>query len=306
MSAAPSDLLSALGQISGVPVTAYDADGAVDLKLSGRIARRIADAGVKNVIAAGNTGEFFSLSMDEIRALTANTIETVGSAALVTAAVGRSLVEAKALADAAATDGATAVMVHYPADPFAGPPHKIDYFLALADHARLPLVAYLRSDEAPIDDLVRLAEHDNVVAVKFATPNLMRLGEVIRATRHTDTVWVCGLAEGWAPPFYAMGACGFTSGLVNVFPHISLAIHEALEKGDYAEARREIDRIVEFEKMRTLFNNGANVTVVKEALALTGLAVGKVRLPGVPELPADARARLTEIVKRLSLEVAAA
>ncbi len=305
MSSAKSDLIDALRQISGVPATAYDGDGEVDIALSGRIARRIGEAGVRNVIAAGNTGEFFSLSLDEIRRLTAGTIEAVGDTALVTAAVGRSLKEAKALADAAAEDGAAAIMSHYPADPFAGPSHKIDYFIALADHAKVPMVAYLRSDEAAVADLVRLAEHDNVVAVKFATPGLMRLGEVIRATRHCDTIWVCGLAEGWAPPFYAMGARGFTSGLVNVFPEISLAIHAALEAGDYGEARAQIDRIAEFEGLRTLFNNGANVTVVKEALALTGTPAGAVRLPGVPELPGEHQRTLREIVERLTPALAA-
>ncbi|GAB5373748.1 MAG: dihydrodipicolinate synthase family protein [Acuticoccus sp.] len=300
-----STLIDALRQISGVPATAYAADGEIDLALSGQIARRIGEAGVRNIMAAGNTGEFFSLSFDEVRRLTAGTIEAVGDAALVTAAVGRSLKEAKALADAAAEDGAAAVMSHYPADPFAGPSHKIDYFLALADHARVPMVAYLRSDEAPVADLVRLAEHDNVVAVKFATPNLMRLGEVIRATNGIDTIWVCGLAEGWAPPFYAMGARGFTSGLVNVFPEISLAIHAALEAGDYAAARSEIDRIAEFEALRTLYNNGANVTVVKEALALTGTPAGAVRLPGVPALPEAHHRTLRAVVERLSPRLAA-
>lgn len=305
MSLAPSDLTNALRQISGVPVTAYDGDGEIDLALSGRIARRIGEAGVRNVIAAGNTGEFFSLTMDEIRRLTAHTIAAVGDAAMVTAAVGRSLKEAKELASAAADDGAAAVMSHYPADPFAGPAQKVDYFLRLADHVRVPLVAYLRSDEVPVADLVRLAEHANVVAVKYAAPNLMQLGEVIRATRHCDTIWVCGLAEGWAPSFYASGARGFTSGLVNVFPEIALSIHQALEAGDYARARGEIDRIVEFEKMRTLFRNGSNVTVVKEALALTGTPVGPVRLPGVPQLPSEERRKLAEIVQRLTPALAA-
>ena len=31
-------------------------------------------------------------------------------------------------------------------------------------------------------------------------------------------VWVGGLAEVWAPPLYAVGARGFTSGLINVWP----------------------------------------------------------------------------------------
>ncbi|MDO6732825.1 dihydrodipicolinate synthase family protein [Marinovum sp. 2_MG-2023] len=156
------------------------------------------------------------------------------------------------MADASVADGAGAIMGHYPNDPFAGPTQKIEYFLRLADHVAVPVVAYLRSDEATIADLVRLSAHDNIAAVKFAAPNPLKLAEAIRSTAQHDTVWVCGLAEGWAPSFYAAGARGFTSGLVNVFPEISLAIWSALEAGDYPAAREQINRIVDFEDMRTL------------------------------------------------------
>ena len=40
-----------------------------------------------------------------------------------------------------------------------------------------------------------------------------------------------GLAETWAPPLYAVGARGFTSGLINVWPAHSVAIHAALDAG---------------------------------------------------------------------------
>ena len=109
----------------------------------------------------------------------------------------------------------------------------------------------------------------------------MLLAECLRATKGHPAVWVCGLAEGWAAPFYALGTRGFTSGLVNVDPKRSLAIWTALEAGDFAAAKRLVDAIAPFEAMRTKFNNGANVTVVKEAMMLLGRAVGPVRTPGL-------------------------
>jgi len=292
-------------QISGVPITAYSSDGTIDEKASGAIASKIARAGVKNVIAAGNTGEFFSLSLDEIHRLHSVTAHAVGSTGLVTASVGRALVEAKQMVTKAVQAGVGAVMVHWPADPFAGPSHKVDYFVAIAEHSPVPTIAYIRSDEIGLDDLVRLAEHPNVAAIKYANTNLMGLADAIRSTHHCDTVWVCGLAEGWAPPFYALGARGFTSGLVNVFPQISIAIYEALEAGNYDQARMLIDEIEGFEKMRTHYNNGSNVTVVKEAMELMGSKPGPVRLPGVTALSELEKAQLKSLVSRLtSLEVA--
>ncbi|OHV84910.1 dihydrodipicolinate synthase family protein [Rhizobium sp. LCM 4573] len=283
--------------ISGVHVTAYSKDGEIEPGLTGRIIRRIADAGVHNIVSAGNTGEFYSLRFEEVLRLQAICIAAADGKAAVTAAAGRSEREAIATAAAAKQEGADGVMVHHPLDPFAAPHCQADYFIAIAEASELPLVAYIRSDAIPVADLVRMATHPNIAGVKFASSNLMLLAECVRATEGTDAVWICGLAEGWAAPFYALGAKGFTSGLVNVDPLRSLAVWRALEAGDYAAARAEVAKIAGFEMLRTKFNNGANVTVVKEALMLRGEDVGPVRRPGLPALDAEDRDRLAQMLK---------
>jgi len=287
----------ALRGISGVHVTAYRPDGGVDPGLTGRVVARIAEAGIHNIVSGGNTGEFYALTPGEIHQVQEVAVEAAAGRALVTAAVGRSLPEAMATAREAASRGADAVMAHQPLDPFAAPSAQVDYFLAIAEAASVPLVAYVRSNDIGLADLSRLAAHENLAGIKFATPNLMLLADCIRATAPLPAIWVCGLAEGWAAPFYALGAKGFTSGLVNVVPERSLAIHAALERGSFDEARRLVAQIASFETMRTKHNNGANVTVVKEAMMLAGWPVGPVRPPGLVALdPADRR-RLEEIVE---------
>ena len=286
----------ALGGISGVHVTAYADDGSINAELTGRIVRRIARAGVHNIVSGGNTGEFFSMTYDEVLELEGIAIAAAEGKSMVTAAAGRSVKEAIATALAAKRAGADGVMVHHPNDPFAAPTAQADYFIAIAEASELPIVGYLRSDAIPVAELARIATHPNVAGVKFATTNLMLFAECVRATEGTDAVWICGLAESWAAPFYALGARGFTSGLVNIDPARSLAVWNALEAGDYAQARTLVAKIAGFEQMRTKFNNGANVTVVKEALMLRGENVGPVRLPGLPALDAADRARLKEIL----------
>ncbi len=49
---------AALGGISGVHVTPYDVDGAVDKTQLARVIDRIAMAGIHNIVSAGNTGEY--------------------------------------------------------------------------------------------------------------------------------------------------------------------------------------------------------------------------------------------------------
>lgn len=299
-------LRKALTGISGVPVTPYKGDGSIDVAKLKALIKGLAQARVHNLMAAGNTGEFFTLTMDEVREVHAATIEAADGKALVSAAVGRSLAEAKALAKDAIAAGADAIMGHHPMDPFAGPSYQAGYFLELADFSTVPVIAYVRSDSFSVADFRKLALHPNIAGIKFASPNLMLLSEVIRSTQDAPAIWVCGLAEGWAPAFYAMGARGFTSGLVNVFPERSHAIHQALEAGDYAGARALIDGIAGFEALRTKYNNGANVTVVKEALGMLGTDVGPVRVPGVVALNDEERSILRGIVDRVKAEALAA
>lgn len=297
---------SALRGISGVHVTAWKGDGEADWALTGKIVARIAQAGIHNIVSAGNTGEFYPMTTDEVVRSHAVAAEAAAGKALVTAGIGRSLREAVVTGRLAARAGCDAVMVHHPLDPFAAPQSQADYILAIAEALDIPLVAYIRSDAIGVKDLARVATHPNVAGVKFASSNMMLLAECVRATQGSSANWICGLAEGWAAPFHALGARGFTSGLVNVAPERSLAIWRALEANDYDRARRLVDEIAGFEMLRTKYGNGANVTVVKEALGLLGTNVGPVRLPGLPELNESERAELRKIVGSWGSQRAAA
>src|SRR4029079_10296319 len=133
-------------------------------------------------------------------------IEANAGRALLIASVGRAARDALAMARRAAASGADAILVHQPLDPFAAPQAQADYFIAIAEGAGIPVLAYVRSDALGVDDLMRIANHANVAGVKFATPNVMRLADCIRMSGPATARWICGLAEGWAPAFYAQGA----------------------------------------------------------------------------------------------------
>jgi 4-hydroxy-tetrahydrodipicolinate synthase len=83
----------------------------------------------------------------------------------------------------------------------------------------------------------------------------------------------------WAPYFWLAGARGFTSGLANVRPDLSLALLACLRAGDYNGAMRLWATIKPFEDLRARWNNGNNVAVVKEALAQLGYCQRAVRPP---------------------------
>ena len=93
-----------------------------------------------------------------------------------------------------------------------------------------------------------------------------------------------------------MGARGFTSGLINVWPERSLAIHAALEAGDYSGANELIAGMKAFEEIRAEEMNGTNVTGVKAALVALGRDCGPTRPPSAWPLSSAQQAKLDAFI----------
>jgi len=272
-------LRDALGGISGILVTPFDREDRLAPDRLKPIVDRAIRAGVHALVANGNTGEFYGLTMAEAEAMVHAVGEQVGSRAVLIGGVGRSVKDACALARASRSAGASALMVHQPPDPFVSPRGVVAYLERIAEAGSgLPLMLYLRNDGIGLDAIEKLCRVPGVAGVKWACPTPLRLAEAIRRC-DPEIVWVDGLAEPWAPPFFAVGARGFTSGLINVWPEHSVAIHAALEKGDYALAGKLIGVMSGFEDLRAEEMNGTNVTVVKAALQLLGEDCGATRPP---------------------------
>jgi 4-hydroxy-tetrahydrodipicolinate synthase len=273
------DIRTALTGISGILITPFDAAGDLAPDRQKPIVDRAVSAGVQMLVANGNTGEFYALTTDEAIEMVEASARHIAGRVPLLAGVGRGIRDATRLAAASAAAGATALMVHQPPDPFVAPRGIVAYLEALrAASGGLPLVLYLRNDTIGIEAIKAICAIDGVVGVKWATPNPMKLKEAIAATPD-HIVWVNGLAETWSPPLYAVGARGFTSGLINVWPERSVEIHAALEAGDFATAMRLIDEIAEFEQLRAEELAGTNVTIVKAALAALGEDCGATRAP---------------------------
>lgn len=294
------DLDAALTGISGILVTPYDEAGEIAPGRLAPILDRALGAGLHMPVVNGNTGEFYALTTDEAATMAREVVAMVAGRAPVLAGVGRGIRDACRLARASAEAGATALMVHQPPDPFVSPRGTVDYVEAIAEAGGLPMMLYLRNDAIGTRAIADLCAVPGVKGVKWATPNPMRLAEA-RSACDPSIVWVGGLAEIWAPAFYAVGARGFTSGLINVWPARSLAIHAALEAGDYAAARALIAGMTAFEDIRAEEMNGTNVTGVKAALLAQGLDCGPTRPPSAWPLTAAQQAKLDAFLEGAGL-----
>jgi 4-hydroxy-tetrahydrodipicolinate synthase len=289
--------LSALTGISGILVTPFDDSDRIAPQRLAPIIDRAVGAGVHILVSNGNTGEFYSLTLDEALNMVAATADLVAGRAPLVGGAGRSVAEACRLAAASAKAGCAAVMMHQPPDPFVSPRGTVDYARRVADAADgLPVVLYIRNDAIGPAAFAALSEIPSVVGVKWATPNPIKLAEAMAASDQR-LIWVGGLAEVWAPALCAVGARGFTSGLINVWPERSVAIHAALEAQDYATARRLIAGMRALEDVRAEEMGGANVPGVKAALALQGLDCGHARPPAAWPLSPGQTARIAAVLQ---------
>lgn len=293
-------LRTALAGISGILVTPFDSSDQIAPTRLTPIIVRCVEAGVDALTVNGNTSEFYSLSFAEAERMQAEVPSLIAGRAVVIVGVGRSVIEAVHLASRAKADGADAVMVHQPPDPFTAPRGVVEYVRRVAEAAALPVVLYLRNDAIGLPAIEALCRLPGIAGVKWATPNIMALASAIRRVG-PDVNFVCGLAEPWAPPMTAVGTRGFTSGLINIVPERSVAVRNALAAGDYPRASAEIAAIEAFEALRREENNGTNVSVVKTALSLTGLDLGPARPPAAWPLPPAATAALGDLLGGWSL-----
>jgi 4-hydroxy-tetrahydrodipicolinate synthase len=280
-----SKIVVQLEGISGIPITPFTREGNIDTTELQKVVMRITDADVELIVACGNTAEYSSLTQDEIREVTAVTVDAAGDATTLVG-VGGDVRSARGVVQHAVDVGAAGFMIHAPSHAYVSDAGLLDYYRMLAEATELPVVIYLRGRE-PSDSVMELVvSMDNVVAIKYANRDLMGFARLVeRYGEHI--VPVCGLAESWAPFFWLAGGRGFTSGLVNVAPRLSVRLLNALTAGDYSTARRLWLRIKPFEQLRERNGNALNVPAVKAAMQLRGYLQNADVRPPLSGLTAD-------------------
>jgi 4-hydroxy-tetrahydrodipicolinate synthase len=197
--------------------------------------------------------------------------------------------------------GAAAIMVHQPLNPFRSTEGWVAYHRTVAAAvAPAPVVLYVRDAAIGVAQLSELAASSpNVVGVKYAVADPLALATLTGALGER-LVWLCGLAEKWAPFAWQAGAVGFTSGLVNVADSVPLAMLDALRAGDLLATRRAWQRAAAFEDLRARRGGAASVGVVKSALVELGVIAGPAVRPPLSGIDDAEAAQLRTLLPGLA------
>ncbi|MFC5449428.1 dihydrodipicolinate synthase family protein [Paenibacillus aestuarii] len=239
--------------------------------------------GAEVIVPCGNTGEFYALTLEEAKQVTERVVGIVNQRAIVMAGIGYSVATAIELGRHAQQVGADCVMIHQPIHPYITTSGAVTYYRNVIEGLDIPSILYLKDAQVSDDILLSLAPLDKCVGVKYAINDLPRFTHTVRrvGTGH-NIAWICGTAEKWAPFFFNAGAKGFTSGLMNVHPDLSIRMLQALRDQDWPAVWKLWEDVLPFENLRAKYNAGNNVVVVKEAMEQIGLRAGVTREPVDP------------------------
>lgn len=293
-------MLKDFGQVLTAMVTPFDQAGKVDLEAAKKLAKMLVNTGSDALVVAGTTGEGPVLSTEEKTLLFRAVKEAVGDKVPVLAGAGNyDTADSVALsqgAEAAGVDGVMLVVPYYNRPSQEG---LYQHFKTIAEEINLPVLLYnvpsrtARNMEPKT--VKRLAEIENIVAIKEATGDLDQATELCRITPPEFLIYSGD--DSLTLPMLSVGG----HGVVSVASHLVGNRIKAMVTAFVAEnsmLAQEI-HLELFPLFKSLFL-ASNPVPVKTALQLQGYSVGEVKLPLVP-LTVDEKTSLSVVLREYGL-----
>ena len=288
--------MARFGRVVTAMVTPFTEDRSLDLDRAQELAAWLVDHGSDGLVVTGSTGESATLTDDEKISMWRAVAEAAGDRATVIAGTGTydtaHSIHLSHEAEKAGVAGLLIVTPYYNKPPQRG---LLEHFSRIAEATPLPVLAYnipgrtgLRIEN---ETLLRMAEVENIVAVKDSTGDFDAVAHLVRAAPDGFEVYT---GDDWAIfGSVCLGAVGVVSVASHVVGERIRQMIEQLEGGDLASARK-----LHYELMPVfdaLFIT-SNPIPLKKAMELIGQPVGTPRLPLV-EANEDETARIEIALK---------
>ncbi|MES3160336.1 MAG: 4-hydroxy-tetrahydrodipicolinate synthase [Halorubrum sp.] len=284
--------------------TPFTEDDEVDHEQLADNARYLEQAGVDGVVPVGSTGESATMTHDEHVEVIETVRDAVDDVPVIAGTGSNNTAEALSLSRRAADAGADGLLL---IAPYYNKPEAEGFrqhYQTIADAVDLPQIVYnvpsRTGRSIPVDVVVELGTHPNIMGYKAASGDLNRISEIAERTR-TDRFSVLSGDDGLTLPTLAVGGTGTISVVANVEPERTCAMVGAALSGDYDRARalhHELGPLV-----RELFVE-TNPIPVKEAMHIRGRGGPWVRSP-LTRLSTERREPLRELLATYDGDTAA-
>ncbi|MBI5680585.1 MAG: 4-hydroxy-tetrahydrodipicolinate synthase [Methanobacterium sp.] len=286
-------------------VTPYTKDDEIDEIGIRENINYLIEKGVSGILAAGTTGESATITHDEHRKLIDILIDEVdGRVTTIAGAGSNSSKEALGLVKHAEDTGADAALVITPYYNKPQPHGLYEHYKMLTESSDIPIVVYnvpsRTGTDIDVETIGKVAQLDNIVAIKEASPELDKVSQTIKKIEEigkTGEFVVLSGNDDLTLPMVVMGAKGVISVVANVDPaRMSQLVNYALE-GDFKTASKIHYEI--YDLMKVLFIE-TNPVPAKTAMNMMGRPAGHVRMPLAP-LKEENKAKLKEVLEKLDL-----
>jgi 4-hydroxy-2-oxoglutarate aldolase len=171
--------------------TPFYPDGAVYYKKIEHNIDRYSRAPVAGMVILGSTGEAVMLSDEERREVLRVSAEVAAPEKILIAGTGaESVTETLKLTEHAAKLKYDVALVRTPHfyRPQMKPETMLAFYRMVADRSPLPVLLYTvppyTAYDLPLEVIVELAEHDNIIGIKESSGNVEKVAAMVQATRH--------------------------------------------------------------------------------------------------------------------------
>ena len=263
-------------------VTPFDHKGEIYLSKIEHNVQKWNLTSLAGYVVMGSTGESVHLTPEEKFTVWEQVAKHAAPEKLLIAGTGvESVRETVMLTNRAAEMGYKAAMVrtpHYYKNLINSAAGQMLYYRAVADQSKLPLIIYnwpqVTGVDIPVEAVVCLSEHPNIIAIKESSGNLEKVMAMIRTVKHGFQVLVGSAPTLW--PSLLMGACGAILAYANAAPYSTIAIWEAYRTREDAAGLDWQNRIG---RAAALVTTKYGVPGLKYAMDLNGYYGGPPRLP---------------------------
>jgi 5-dehydro-4-deoxyglucarate dehydratase len=294
----PDELKGRVRGVIAFPVTPFEKDLSLDLKGLRQNLQKLLEFPFGAIVAAGGTGEMYSLTPQEHLEVVKATVEEVHGKIPVIAGVGFNGPLAWQMAQESARVGADAILALPPYYTHADDEGLADYYASIGTATPLAMLVYSRDWVNPGPAWVErlAAKVPTLAAWKEGQGDVRRYQQIMQ--RVGDRLhWIGGVGDDCVPGYYSIGIRTYTSSIATVAPRLSLLLHEKAAAGDANGLWRLMeDYVVPLYSFRAR-RKGYEVSVMKEMMNLAGLAAGPVR-PPLPTLPPEDVAAVRAMLER--------
>ncbi|MCT2536322.1 4-hydroxy-tetrahydrodipicolinate synthase [Aquibacillus koreensis] len=270
------------GRVLTAMVTPFDQNENIDYGRTERLINHLITNGTDALVVAGTTGESPTLSKEEKLSLLKFVVKTVKGRVPIIAGTGsnntKESIELTKQAETIGVDGIMLVTPYYNKPSQEG---MYQHFKAIANATTLPVMLYNIPSRSVVgmtlDTIVKLSHIENITSIKEASGDLDFMTAIIRETG--NDFYLYSGDDSLTLPVLSIGGTGIVSVSSHIIGNEMKDMVQRFLTGDFQTAASIHQYLLPI--IKALFM-APNPTAVKEALNLTGVDVGSVRLPLVP------------------------